>query len=56
MKILISPAKKMNVDDDALEFIDLPVFLKESTMMKEWMQNLSYEEAKKLWGCNDISN
>ncbi len=53
MKIIISPAKKMKVDDDSLAPVDLPAFLKESSVIKEWMQNLSYEEAKKLWGCNE---
>lgn len=53
MRIIISPAKKMNVDDDSLEFVDLPVFLKESNYLKEWMQELSFEEAKALWGCNE---
>lgn len=53
MRIIISPAKKMNVDDDSLEFVNLPVFLKESNYLKEWMQELSFEEAKALWGCNE---
>lgn len=53
MRIIISPAKKMNVDDDSLEFVDLPIFLKESNYLKEWMQELSFEEAKALWGCNE---
>lgn len=53
MRIIISPAKKMNVDDDSLEFVDLPVFLKESNYLKEWLQELSFEEAKALWGCNE---
>lgn len=44
MKIIISPAKKMNVDDDSLGFVDLPVFIKESNIIKEWMQSLSFEE------------
>lgn len=53
MRIIISPAKKMNADDDSLKFTELPVLLKESSIIKEWMQHLSYEEAKKLWGCNE---
>lgn len=53
MRIIISPAKKMNVDDDSLEFVDLPIFLKESNYLKEWMQGLSFEEIKELWGCNE---
>lgn len=53
MRILISPAKKMKVDEDSLDFISLPVFLKESNEIKEWLQSLHFAEAKKIWGCND---
>lgn len=53
MKIIISPAKKMNVDDDSLGFVDMPVFLEESNIIKEWMQSLSFAKAKELWGCNE---
>lgn len=52
MRIIISPAQKMNVDDDSLGFIDYPVFLKETRAIKQWLQGLSFEEAKKLWGCS----
>lgn len=52
MRIIISPAKRMNVDDDSLGFIDYPVFLKETSAMKQWLQGLSFEEAKKLWACS----
>lgn len=52
MRIIISPAKKMNVDDDSLGFIDYPVLLKETSVIKQWLQGLSFEEAKKLWGCS----
>ena len=27
MKIIVSPAKKMNIDDDNFEYRDMPVFL-----------------------------
>lgn len=53
MRIIISPAKKMNVDGESLEFHDFPVFLSESNLIREWMQTLSFAEAKKLWGCNE---
>ena len=53
MRIIISPAKKMNVDPEALEYQGLPVFLKDTEILKEYMSSLSYEEAKKLWGCNE---
>lgn len=53
MKIIISPAKKMNVDSDTLEGYTLPEFLKETREIMHWMQGLTYDEAKKLWGCNE---
>ena len=53
MKIILSPAKKMNEDTDSLAPLDLPVFMEYTETIMHWMQNLSYEEAKKLWGCND---
>ena len=53
MKIIISPAKKMNTDTDALAPVGIPVFLEDTKRIMEWMRQLSYEEAKKLWGCND---
>lgn len=53
MKIIISPAKKMNVNTDILAYKDLPVFLDKTEILMQWIQKLSYEEAKKLWDCND---
>lgn len=53
MRIIISPAKKMNRDEDTLEYRDLPVFLDDAEQIMHWMQHLSYAEAKALWGCND---
>lgn len=53
MRIILSPAKKMNVENDTLTYVDLPVFMKDTENILDWMQKLSYEEAKKLWGCND---
>ena len=53
MRIIISPAKKMNVDPESLEYQGLPVFLKDTEILKGYMSSLSYEEAKKLWGCNE---
>lgn len=53
MKIIISPAKKMVVDTDSLPVQSEPVFLKDTEKIKNYIQTLSYGEAKKLWGCND---
>jgi len=53
MKIIISPAKTMNVDTESFPVAKLPGFMVETEMIMKWMKELSYEEAKKLWSCND---
>lgn len=53
MKIIISPAKKMNTNTDLFLTASLPVFLGEATQLMEWMKKLSFSDAQKLWGCND---
>jgi cytoplasmic iron level regulating protein YaaA (DUF328/UPF0246 family) len=53
LKIIISPAKKMNVETDILKPLGMPVFLEKANEIKDYVQSLTYEEAKKLWGCND---
>lgn len=53
MKIIISPAKKMNIDTDSLLVQSEPFFLRDAEKIKNYMQALSYEEAKRLWACND---
>lgn len=53
MKIIISPAKKMNVHTDLFECSSLPAFLPETELLADWIKTLSYPEAKKLWSCND---
>ena len=37
MKIIISPAKKMNRDTDSLEVRTLPVFLDKTEILMKWM-------------------
>lgn len=53
MKIIISPAKKMNENQDLAPFLGLPVLLEDAGILLEWMRSLTYDEAKKLWKCND---
>ena len=53
MRIIISPAKKMNVDTDSFPYRDLPEFLTSTEELRRKMQSMSYEELKKLWKCND---
>ena len=53
MRIIISPAKKMNVNTDILPVKNLPDFLDEAKILSHEIQKLSFEEAKELWRCND---
>lgn len=53
MRMIISPAKQMLIDNDSILPEGIPVFLEDSERIMRWMQSLSYAEAKKLWGCND---
>ena len=53
MRIIISPAKKMNVDTDSLPWLDLPAFLPKTEELCKILQGMSYDELKKLWKCND---
>lgn len=53
MKIILSPAKKMNIDLDTLDYIGLPVYLDQTETILTWLKRKSYEELKELWKCND---
>ena len=53
MRIIISPAKKMNVVDDSFAWRDLPLFVDQAEALADAVRALSYEEAKALWRCSD---
>lgn len=53
MHIIISPAKKMNEDEGGLSCQGLPVFLPKTQQILSRLQEMSYEELKKLWKCSD---
>ena len=53
MKIIISPAKKMNIDTDSLAWRDLPAFLPQTERLLAELQGMGYDALKKLWKCND---
>lgn len=53
MRIILSPAKKMNVDTDSFLPQKLPVFLMQAEEIKEALRRMDYESLKKLWKCND---
>lgn len=53
MKIILSPAKKMNVDTDSIESAGFPVFVQETKEILNWLKKKSREELKAIWKCND---
>ena len=53
MRIIISPAKKMNVDSDSLPCAGLPQFLPQTEILFEKLKSMSSADLKKLWKCND---
>lgn len=53
MRIIISPAKKMNVDADSLPCTALPQFLPQTEILLEKLKGMDYDSLKKLWKCND---
>ena len=53
MKIILSPAKKMNVNTDIAECGGMPVFLDKTEKILRWLRAQSEEKLKVLWKCND---
>lgn len=52
MRIILSPAKKMRIDD-GLPWVDYPVFLNRTQRLMEVLQGMKDAELKQLWKCND---
>ncbi|AEV96029.1 peroxide stress protein YaaA [Pediococcus claussenii] len=53
MKIIISPAKKMQVDTDSFSNNALPQYLDEANQILDVLTQKSYTELKNLWNCSD---
>lgn len=53
MRIIISPAKKMNVDTDSFATEGLPRFIGEAERLKAALGEMSPKELQALWKCND---
>lgn len=53
MKIILSPAKKMNENVDFPEVMGLPVFMGQTEEIFMWLKSKPYEQLKDLWKCND---
>ena len=53
MKIILSPAKKMNEDLDTLEPLGLPEYITQSEEILAWLREQSPGHLQKMWRCND---
>lgn len=53
MKVIISPAKKMEMTTDILECKSHPHFLAEAQCLMHWLKSKSKSEFQKIWKCND---
>ena len=53
MQIIISPAKKMNVDTDSLPCRGLPAFLPRTERLLAALRAMDSAALKRLWKCND---
>ena len=53
MRIILSPAKKMQHDENGPAFRDLPVFLSDAEKIKDSLNEKSFSELKALWACNE---
>ena len=53
MKIMISPAKKMNVDTDSFDCQGLPFFLDRAQLLLSALQAMSQDELRALWKCSE---
>ena len=52
MRIIISPAKKMNRDDGLL-WKELPAFLEQTQQLMNILKQMDAASLQKLWKCND---
>lgn len=53
LRIIISPAKKMNQDTDSLAWTALPAFLDKTRQLLDTLRAMDDRQLKQLWRCND---
>lgn len=53
MRIIFSPAKRMRSEADDLAPLTRPLFMPQAQTVLEWLQSLTYEQAKRLWKTSD---
>ena len=53
MRIILSPAKKMQHDENGPAYRDLPIYLSDAEKIKDSLKEKSFSELKALWACNE---
>lgn len=53
MKIIISPAKKMNIDTDTFPCMGSPAYLDKTAQILDFMRGLPLSRCQEIWKCND---
>lgn len=53
MKIIISPALTMKIETDIFPVLGQAMYLEDTKKLMDAIRGLTYEEAKRLWTCND---
>ncbi|MGN0436813.1 MAG: peroxide stress protein YaaA, partial [Wujia sp.] len=53
MRIILSPAKKMNENLDTIAPLDIPEYVNQTKEILLWLRNQTHEDLQKLWKCND---
>ncbi len=53
MKIIISPAKKMNIENDTMLPVSEPELFEYTTKLYRTLREMEAPELRKLWGCNE---
>lgn len=53
MRIIVSPAKRMQEDADSMPVLGRPMFLSKTRRLYEYLRDLSCQELQTLLGCND---
>lgn len=53
MKIIISPAKKMNIQEELLPYETMPVFLEQAEKLKEYLKKQDRKILQQIWKCSD---
>ncbi len=53
MKIIISPAKKMNIETDSFGISGIPEFIENTKILMHEIQSMTLAETQSLWKCSD---